>query len=96
MTTRPVPEWHWRSNGDDPLPGGGVALNEASAAFPSWFLRIECDRWGKGRMLNEVHMKQRDLLLSDILAHAPRRAELITCIEGGSSNPVRKIVLVDG
>ena len=25
-------------------------------AFPSWFLRITCDRCGKDRMLNEVHM----------------------------------------
>ena len=44
MTT---PERHWRSYGDDPLPNGTEALDEPLAAFPSWFLRIECDRCGR-------------------------------------------------
>ena len=44
MTTRPVPARHWRSYGDALLPSGKEALDEPFAAFPSWFLRIECDR----------------------------------------------------
>jgi hypothetical protein len=45
----------------DPLPTPEEALGEPLAAFPSWFLRITCDRCGKDRMVNEAHMKQGDL-----------------------------------
>jgi len=34
--------------------GGAEALQQLLAAFPSWFLRIECDRYGKV-MHNEMH-----------------------------------------
>ena len=37
---------HWRSYGADPLPSAPEALAEPFAAFPSWFLRIECARCG--------------------------------------------------
>jgi hypothetical protein len=38
------------------------------AAFPSWFLRIECDRCGKMRMIAETHMPAPDaMMLGDIL-----------------------------
>jgi hypothetical protein len=50
MTPRPIPARHWRSYGTEPLPSGAEALGEPFAAFPSWFLRIECDRCGKVRM----------------------------------------------
>jgi hypothetical protein len=36
---------HWRSDGTEPSPYGAEAMGEPFAAFPSWFLRIECDRW---------------------------------------------------
>ena len=41
-------------------------------AFPSWFLRITCDRCGKDRMLNEVHMSapQRGMALRVLLSRA--------------------------
>ena len=55
MTTMTPPKRHWRSYTNDPLPTGQEALGEPLGAFPSWFLRIECDRCGKVRMLNEVH-----------------------------------------
>ena len=55
MTMRPVPTRHWRSYGTAPLPTATDALQQPFAAFPSWFLRIECDHCGKARMLNEVH-----------------------------------------
>jgi hypothetical protein len=51
---RPVPRRHWRSYGDEPLPTGKDALDEPFRAFPSWFMRITCDRCGKDRMLNEA------------------------------------------
>ena len=57
MTARPIPKRHWRSYGDDPLATGRDALDEPLAAFPSWFMRITCDRCGKDRMLNEVHAR---------------------------------------
>ena len=44
------PSRHWRSYGTDPLPSGGEALDEPFSAFPSWFLRVECDRCGNGRI----------------------------------------------
>jgi hypothetical protein len=55
MTARPVPRRHWRSYGADPLPTPAEALCEPFSAFPSWFLRITCDRCGKDRMVNESH-----------------------------------------
>jgi hypothetical protein len=51
MITGSVPRRHWRSYGNDPLPSPQEALCEPFAAFPSWFLRIECERCGKVRML---------------------------------------------
>jgi hypothetical protein len=51
---RTVPVRHWRSYGDHPLPSGAQALDEPLRAFPSWFLRIVCDRCGKERMVNET------------------------------------------
>ena len=101
MTARPVPKRHWRSYGDDPLPSGQEALGEPLQRFPSWFLRIECDRCGKVQLVNEAHARWRDRTLRDILARMRHdgcggragRAELLTGIEGVSSRPVRRIVL---
>jgi hypothetical protein len=67
MTARPVPRRHWRSYGDHPLPTGEQALDESLRAFPSWFLRIVCDRCGKERMIAETHMPQGEMLIRDIL-----------------------------
>jgi hypothetical protein len=100
MPARPVPNRHWRSYGNDPLPSGAEALDEPLRAFPSWFLRIECERCGKERMISETHMPQRDTLIRDILDRARHdgcggragKVELLTGIEG-SSRPVRRIVL---
>jgi hypothetical protein len=58
MPARLVPRRHWRSYGDHPLPTGKEALDEPFRAFPSWFLRIACERCGKVQMVNEVHMKR--------------------------------------
>ena len=68
MTARPIPTRHWRSYGTDPLPTGREALDEPFRAFPSWFMRITCDRCGKDRMLNEAHMKRSDVPIRDIIA----------------------------
>ena len=82
------------------LPIGSEALNEPFSAFPSWFMRITCDRCGKDRIVNEVHVKARDLPLREIIKRARHdgcggragKVELITGI-AGSSRPVRTIVL---
>jgi hypothetical protein len=60
---------HWRSYGNDPLPTGAEALDEPFAAFPSWFMRVTCERCGQERMFNEAHasVAQRAMLLRDIL-----------------------------
>jgi hypothetical protein len=53
----PASPWrHWRSYGTEPLPTAAEAMTEPMRAFPSWFLKITCDRCGKDRMLNEAHM----------------------------------------
>jgi hypothetical protein len=98
------PTRHWRSYGDDPLPTGPEALDEPFAAFPSWFLRIECDCCGKVTMLNEAHTtgRRRERPLRALLARMRHdgcggragEAVLLTGIEGASSRPVRKIVLI--
>ena len=48
----------WRTYGTEPLPSPQEALSEPLRAFPSWFLRIECDRCGKVRMLVEPRYHQ--------------------------------------
>jgi hypothetical protein len=50
---------HWRSSGIEPLPPASEALNQPFRAFPSWFLRIECERCGKATMINEAHTGER-------------------------------------
>jgi hypothetical protein len=79
------------------------ALSEPFSAFPSWFLRVECDRCGKPTMINEAHctQRQRALPLRDFLARMRHdgcgvragKVELVTGIDGASGGPVRKIVL---
>ena len=102
---RTPPQRHWRSYGNEPLPTAAEALQQPLAAFPSWFLRITCDRCGKDRMINEAHAgRWRDRALFDILKQMrhdgcsglPGRAELLTGVEGVSSRPVRRIVLRAG
>ena len=83
------------SEGEPPRP---------NSAFPSWFMRITCDRCGKHRMLNEAHMMRGDLPIRTILDRMRHdgcggragRVELLNGIEGVSSRPVRKMVLRTG
>jgi hypothetical protein len=101
MPARPVPRRHWRSYGDHTLPFGAEALDKPLRAFPSWFLRVVCERCGKERMVNEAHMARGEMRIRDILDRMrhdgcggrPEKAELLTGIEGASSRPVRRIVL---
>jgi hypothetical protein len=96
---RPV----WPPYGDYPLPTAEEALQASLRAFPSWFLRVECDRCGKVRMSNQAQVSagQRNMRLRDLLARARHAgcggqaltAELMTGSEGVSSRPVRRIVL---
>ena len=87
----------------EPLPSGAEALDEPFPAFPSWFLRIECDRCGKVQLINETHATRwRGHSLRDILARMRHdgcggragKAELLTGIEGASRRQVRKIALL--
>jgi hypothetical protein len=86
------------------LPPPPEALDLPLSAFPSWFLKITCDRCGKDRMLNEAHMteRQRGMVLRVLLSRMRHdgcggragRAELLTGIDSVSSRPVRRIVLL--
>jgi hypothetical protein len=103
--TRPVPKRHWRSYGNDPLPSAAEALAEPFRAFPSWFLKVTCDRCFKDRML-KVHApeRQRDMPIRVLIAGMrhdgcggrPGRVELLSGTESVSSRPVRRIVLREG
>jgi hypothetical protein len=98
------PARHWRSYGTDALPTPAEALEEPFRAFPSWFLRITCDRCGKQRMVKEVHAGpwREWTPLRQILARMRHdgsgglagKAELTTGVEGASSRPVRRILLM--
>ena len=85
------------------LPAGAEAMHEPFAAFPSWLMRIRCDRCGKDRFLVETHFARRDMLLRDIIKRMRHdgcggragKVELLTGIEGVTSRPVRRIVLVE-
>jgi hypothetical protein len=95
---------HWRAYGDDPLPTSEEALDEPFAAFPSWFLRIECDRCGDVQMGTQAHMRQDDIPTRTVLERVRHdgcggragKAELLTGIESVGSRPVRRIVLREG
>jgi hypothetical protein len=79
-------------------------MAEPFAAFPSWFMRVTCERCGRERMFNEAHSSQRSMLIRDILDKMRHdgcggragKAELLTGIEGVSGRPVRRIVLRAG
>jgi hypothetical protein len=94
MPAGPVPARNWRSYGTDPLATPAEALDEMFSAFPSWFLRIECDRCGTVQMVSEAHVKRGVMPIRDI-ARMPHdgcggragNAELLTGIEGVSSRP---------
>jgi hypothetical protein len=47
---------------------GREALDGPFRAFPSWFLRITCDRCGQQRVFSETHSAQGDMLIRDIIA----------------------------
>ena len=99
MTPRPIPARHWRSDGTEPLPSGPEAMGEPFAAFPSWFLRITCDRRGKVQMVSEAPCRSATFISRmrhDGCGGLAGKAELLTGIEGVSSRPVRGIVLRDG
>jgi hypothetical protein len=101
---RPPPQRPWRSQGTELLPTPAEATQQSFSAFPSWFLRIECDRCGKVTMHNESHAPWRDRTLFDVLKRMrhdgcgglPGKAALLTGIEGVSSRRVRRIVLRGG
>jgi hypothetical protein len=54
MPPRRAPERFWRPYGID-LPSPAEALAVSLSAFPSRFLRIECERCDRAVMINEAH-----------------------------------------
>jgi hypothetical protein len=84
-----------------PAPPGKLRAARPLWAFPSWFLRIECERCGKAQLINEIHMPRRDLPIRTIIDRMrhdrcggrPAKVELLTGVESASSSPVRRIVL---
>ena len=78
-------------------------MDEPFAGFPSWYMRITCDRCGNDRMFVETHFAGRDLPIRAIIRRARHdgkggkagKAELLTGLEG-VNRPVRPIVLMEG
>jgi hypothetical protein len=89
LTRRTVPARHWRSYGTEPLPTPAEALAEPFRAFPSWFLRVTCDRCGKDRMFSETHAAQGDMLIRDVLPLPSHRA--MAAALGISASQVRPV-----
>jgi hypothetical protein len=69
-----------------------MPLDEPLAAFPSWFMRITCDRCGKDRMLNEVHtpLLQRAMTLRDLLTHMRHDGLRAVGQGGGNCSPASR------
>ena len=72
------------------------------SAFPSWFIRMECERCGQERYTNEVHLPQwKDARLAEIVLRLhhegcggrPKLVGLVTNVAGGSQ-PTRRIRLL--
>jgi hypothetical protein len=90
----------WGAYGDDPLPAPAVALERPLWAFPSWFLRIECERCGKVQLINESHMPRRHLPLRTIIDRMrhdgcggkPAKVELLTGVESASYAPSEAVL----
>jgi hypothetical protein len=79
------------------LPTPEDVLDKPLNAFPSWFLRIECDRCGAMRMISERHGALTIREIIDSMRHADcggsaGAVELVTGVVG-SNSPVRRIVL---
>ncbi len=70
-------------------------MGEPFSAFPSWFLRIECDRCGKVQMVSEAHAQWRDRSLRDIIARMRHdgcggRAARAEVLRGGRRHCARR------
>ncbi len=57
---------HWRSYGTEPCLRARKRW-ASLGAFPSWFLRIECDRCGKVQLINQAHMQRGEMPIRDLL-----------------------------
>ena len=103
MTASRPPRQLWLSYGDAPLPTTAEALAAPLSAFPSWYLRMECERCGKERFVNQVHQRAiwQDATVAEIVSRMnhegcggrPKVVELITNIAAGSQ-PTRRIRLL--
>ena len=99
-----TPQRHWRSYGTDPLPTGAEALDEPFRRVPvvvhAHHLRsvrqgphaVRDARAAERRPIREIIKRMRH----DGCGGRPGRVELLTGIEGASSRPVRRIILVLG
>ena len=75
----------WRSYGDHPLPTPAEALAAPLSAFPSWFIRMECERCGQERYTNEVHLPQwKDARLSEVVLRLSHEGWRRTTEAGGA------------
>ena len=99
------PARQWRSYGTKPLPTPAEALDLSLGAFPSWFLKITCDRRQGPHTEREPRLPATaDMPLRVLIARMRRdgcggragRVELLTGIDGVGSRPVRRIVLQAG
>ena len=89
---RPV----WRPYGDDPLPSAEEALARPLWAFPSWFLRIECERCGKVQLINEIHMRIRPVSAAWTNSDSVMDTDLSVDTRIVSTKPLMDIIIDGG
>ena len=98
-----MPIRKWPCCGADPLPSRDETLAAPLRAFPSWFLRIECARYGREKYTAERHATLADRsnrIIGEIIewmwhdgcGGQAGLVELITSIPG-ASRPVPRIIL---
>ena len=89
---------------DWPDPTPAEALLARVRDFPSWYLRMECEKCGRERHLSETHLSlggMGDVRIGDLIGRMrhsgcggnPKLVELVTGVVGVTSNPMRRIVL---
>ena len=95
-----LPRRYWRSYGDTTA-GPRRWTNRSRRSRHGCCIR--CDRCGKDRIFAETHFAQRNMQLREILKRMRHdgcggragKVELMTGIEGVTSRPVRRIVLLE-
>lgn len=101
----PLRPRYWRNRGNDPLPSAWEALVAPLSAFPSWLIRIECERCGGDQLTDQSQLPlgAQKAMVCEVVAcirhkdcgGSAKLIELISGIEGSTmATPARRIRLM--